>query len=168
MTMASRRADPFIMPHERRVVTVRQHPIIFMWKPALTTMLTLAGACWLTIVYPGGWVIIWLFWLATAANFVRAFLTWMMTYLVVTNMRIVMITGLLTRRVSTMPIVKVVDMSFERPFWGQVFNYGRLVLESAAPGHPLHRIENIPRPDETYMTICSLLFSVPEGHGTGG
>ncbi len=33
--------DPYIMPHERRVLTVRQHPVICLWRPA--AIMVLAG-----------------------------------------------------------------------------------------------------------------------------
>lgn len=159
----SARRDPYIMPHERRVLTVRQHPLVVLWQPMAASLALLIVSCWASIAGPGGLSgVSWLAFLASLMWLGWRALEWGMTYLVLTNLRLVVIDGVLVRRVSMVPLAKVVDMTFERPALGLLLNYGKLTVEEAHPGHPLKRIGYLPRIDEIYNTICGMLFADPE------
>jgi|SRR5947209_16853228 len=49
-------------------------------------------------------------------------------------------------------------MSFMRPFFGQIFGYGTLRVESAGQKQDLERIEYLPRPEEVFLAISELIF----------
>jgi len=57
-----------------------------------------------------------------------------------------------------MPITKVTDMSFMRPFFGQILGYGTLRVESAGQKQDLERIDYIPMPEEVFLAISELIF----------
>ena len=160
-----RRRDPYIMPHERRVLTLRQHPLVSLGRHAGLLALAFAVAGWLTVASQLIWWVPWILVLAATGNLSWRLLYWSMTYLIVSNLRILVIDidGIFTRRVSMVPLVKVVDMSFERSLAGSFLNYGRLVVESAHAGHPLRRIGALPHIDTVYAIVCSMIFSDPEG-----
>jgi hypothetical protein len=57
-----------------------------------------------------------------------------------------------------MPITKVTDMSFMRPFLGQLLGYGTLRIESAGQKQDLEYIRFLPRPEEVFQAISGLIF----------
>ena len=57
---------------------------------------------------------IWWAWLVLLAWFVWKVATWSVDYFVITNQRMLLTTGLITRKVAMMPLAKVTDMSFRR------------------------------------------------------
>lgn len=156
--------DPYVMPHERRIMTIRQHPLTVLAKPLTLAVLAFAFAVFVTVAskYGALHTLSWLLFFAATGLLGWRSVEWSMTYLVLTNLRMLVIDGVFVRRVSMIPLVKVVDMNFERPFLGMIFGYGRLVVEGAHDTHPLQRIGPLPRIDEVYATICGMIFSDPE------
>lgn len=88
---------------------------------------------------------------------------WRFDRFVVTNKRVLLVTGLLTRRVAMMPLVKVTDMTYERSWIGRIFGYGAFVMESAGQEQALHRVDHVPQPDDVAHAMFSLLFGAPAG-----
>jgi len=72
---------------------------------------------------------------------------------VVTNMRVFRVRGVLGRRLATMPLGRILDITVEKPILGRVFDYGHFVFESAAQEQGLHRIRHVPRPYERDLVI---------------
>jgi uncharacterized membrane protein YdbT with pleckstrin-like domain len=98
-----------------------------------------------------GWLILFLWALVKAA-------TWSVEYFVVTSRRMILTSGLLTRKVAMMPLNKVTDMSFQRSLGGRLFGYGEFILESAGQDQALRNIPFIPYPEQLYLEVCDLLF----------
>ena len=84
--------------------------------------------------------------------------SWSVDYFVVTSRRMILTSGLLTRKVAMMPLNKVTDMSFQRTFPGRLFGYGEFILESAGQDQALRNIPYIPYPEQLYLEVCDLLF----------
>jgi hypothetical protein len=97
-------------------------------------------------------------WIGLAGRAVWRVLQWHEDWFVVTDRRLLVRSGLVTRRVSMMPLVKVTDLSFARPPIGWLLGYGEIVIESAGQDQALRRIRHLPNPDELYLEICDLLF----------
>jgi hypothetical protein len=76
----------------------------------------------------------------------------------VTSQRMILTSGLLTRKVAMMPLVKVTDMSFQRTFFGRLFGYGEFIIESAGQDQALRTIDHIPYPEQPYLEVCNLIF----------
>lgn len=86
---------------------------------------------------------------------------WLIERVVVTNRRIIEVSGLITRRVASMPLAKVTDLTYQRTPLGRGLGYGELILESAGQKQALERIPFIPRPDDFYRDFAELLTSAP-------
>jgi uncharacterized membrane protein YdbT with pleckstrin-like domain len=83
---------------------------------------------------------------------------WRVTYFTVTNNRMILVSGLVVRKVAMMPLIKVTDMSFQRSAMGRVFGYGEFIVESAQQKQALRSINFLPYPEQLYLEVCGLLF----------
>ena len=72
---------------------------------------------------------------------------------VITNMRVFRIHGVLSTRLATMPLSRILDITVDKPFTGRVFGYGHFVFESAAQEQGLREIRYVGRPDDRDLTI---------------
>jgi membrane protein YdbS with pleckstrin-like domain len=97
-------------------------------------------------------------WILLAVRLAWLALEWREDWFVVTDRRLLVRSGLITRRVSMMPLIKVTDLSFARPPVGRLLGYGEFVIESAGQDQVLRRIRHVPNPDALYLEICDLLF----------
>ncbi|MGH3705745.1 MAG: PH domain-containing protein, partial [Agromyces sp.] len=61
--------------------------------------------------------------------------------------------GILSQRIATMPISRILDISVHTPLIGRVFGYGHFVFESAAQDQGLREIRFVGSPDERGATI---------------
>lgn len=90
-----------------------------------------------------------------------AVLGWSLDRVVVTGHRIFEISGVLNRRVASMPLNKVNDLTYERGVLGRVLGYGDFYLESAGEHRGLDRLHMIPSPDAFYRTVTSVVAHGP-------
>ncbi len=72
---------------------------------------------------------------------------------VVTNMRVFRVHGVINQHMGTVPIARILDISVELPFLGQLLGFGHFVFESAAQDQGLKRIEFVPRIEERDLVI---------------
>jgi uncharacterized caspase-like protein len=84
--------------------------------------------------------------------------TWYFERFVLTNKRIMLITGLLRRHVSMMPLQRVTDMKYDQTPIARLLNYGTFILESAGRLDRLRRIRNLPNPSELYLRVVEELY----------
>jgi hypothetical protein len=96
------------------------------------------------------WLLLWLGfglhagWLALSDSMDR---------FVITNMRVFRIRGVFSRRLATMPISRILDITVEKPLLGRMLDYGHFVFESAAQEQGLKDIRFVGSPDERDLTI---------------
>lgn len=151
----------YLLPHEDRVITVRRHPAILLWPVTqLLIGLIIAGVLTSTVA-SGNAVftnIVWYAWLALLAYFMWRLAEWAVEYFVVTKTRMLLTSGLLTRKIAMMPLSKVTDMSFQRSIPGRLLGYGEFVLESAGQDQALRNIDYIPYPESLYLEVCQMIF----------
>ena len=83
---------------------------------------------------------------------------WSEDYFVVTSDRMLEASGVFTRKIAMMPLVKVTDMSFQRSTLGRLLGYGSFILESAGQDQALRTIDHVPYPEQLYLEICALIF----------
>ncbi|HEY2174188.1 MAG TPA: PH domain-containing protein [Mycobacteriales bacterium] len=150
----------YLLPTERRVVEVRRHPAMLFW-PLVQTAIVIAVALVLSYLVRhnslvqeivGGLAILALLRLA------YLFGDWWVERFVVTDQRVLLSSGLLTRRVAMMPLRKVTDMTYERSVLGRLLGYGEFIMESAGQDQALSRVPYLPRPDSLYLEVSQLLF----------
>jgi len=153
--------DRYLLPHEQEVITVRKHPAVLL-APVAWAVVGLALAALLTetvLRHDSGltWII-WAAWGIVFLRFLWAAVNWGVDYFVVTSHRFIETSGLLSRKVAMMPLVKVTDMTFERSFLGRMLGYGTFILESAGQDQALSKVDHIPYPEQLYLEVCSLIF----------
>lgn len=151
-------ADPRVQRHllveegERVVDEVRHHQVVYS-----TTTMEFAVAVGLWVLFLFSDVsIAWLPLLLGCAVALHAgwrALNFHMDRFVITNMRVFRVQGVLTQRLATMPIARILDISVEKPLFGRLMGYGHFVFESAAQEQGLRDIRYVGRPDERDLTI---------------
>lgn len=82
---------------------------------------------------------------------------WWADRIVVTDQRIFEVSGVLSRKVQSMPIVKVTDMTYHRSLLGRILGYGDLVVEAPGQTEALRVLTFLPQPDDFYRTITTIV-----------
>ena len=72
---------------------------------------------------------------------------------VITNMRVFRVRGVLSQKLATMPLGRILDITVEKPFSGRLLNYGHFVFESAAQEQGLREIRFVGRPYQRDLVI---------------
>lgn len=81
---------------------------------------------------------------------------WWVDRIMVTDRRVIEASGVLTRKVASMPLGKITDMTYVRPFLGRtLFRYGHLVLESAGQTQALDQVRFLRDPDHFYQAVIT-------------
>ena len=151
----------YLLPNEQQVITVRRHPAVLIGPSILTLAgLLAAGVLSATVLHGNDPLItvVWLAWLVLFVRLVWKAVNWAVDFFVVTSHRILLTSGVLTRKVNMMPLTKVTDMSFQRTFAGRILGYGEFIVESAGQDQALRNIDHIPYPEQLYLEVCGMLF----------
>ncbi len=153
--------NKYLLPHERQVITVHQHPAVLI-RPIFEVLVGLAIAGWLSnsVAHGNGTVIlvIWVLWALVVLRLVAKVFEWSQNYFVVTSQRMLLATGIITRKVNMMPLTKVTDMSFQRSTVGRILGYGEFIIESAGQDQALRIVDHLPYPEQLYLEVCGLIF----------
>src|ERR1700722_7203147 len=151
----------YLLPREVQVATVRQHPAVLLsaGSQALAGLL-IAGVLSATVLRSSHplLAIVWVAWAFLLLRLIWKAINWAVDYFVITTERLLLTTGLLTRKVAMMPLSKVTDMSFQRSFGGRLLGYGELIVESAGQNQALDHVPYIPYPEQLYLLVCGMLF----------
>jgi hypothetical protein len=107
-------------------------PVDIAWVPMVVGLGVLAHATWKALVHH-------------------------MDRFVLTNMRVFRVRGVVSQRLDTMPLRKVLDITVEKPLLGRVLDYGHFVFESAAQEQGLRDIRFVPRPYQRDRSIQSII-----------
>jgi hypothetical protein len=157
----------YLLPDEHQVITVRRHPSCFLGPVSLVlAVLVVAGL--LSRIAHGNSAALGLIWLAWGFVLVRLIwqvADWSVGFFVVTSERLLLIAGLLSRRVEMMPLAKVTDLTLRRPAGGRLFGYGTLIAEAPGQDQALAVLDHIPFPEELYLEVLAL-WSRTDGHGS--
>jgi uncharacterized membrane protein YdbT with pleckstrin-like domain len=154
----TRTVDKYLMSYEGPPVAVRRHPAMLLQQVGeVTGGLIVAGVITST-VGPGPGLLIWWLWLALLARLTWKVIAWSLEFFVVTQHRVMLITGVLNRKVAMMPMSKVTDIALERPFVGRIIGYATFVLESAGQDQALREVEFMPYPEQLYLEVSSMIF----------
>jgi len=109
---------------------------------ANSTGLTVTVLVWLLILGFVGWKI----------------LDWYMDRFILTNKRIMLIQGVITRSVAMMPLGRVTDMKYSQTPMGRMLNYGEFIIESAGQDQALRNVPHLPNPNELYLQMCEEMY----------
>jgi uncharacterized membrane protein YdbT with pleckstrin-like domain len=149
---------------ERVVCKVKRHPAMLA-AVFFQALAVIVGAIFVgTLFSPADGsdaldTVLGLLCLAFLIRFMWAVWEWWVDRIVVTDRRMFEVSGILTRRVASMPLSKVTDMTYHRTIPGRLFGYGELRLESPGQKQALARIAYLPKPDDFYRTVTSLVMA---------
>jgi membrane protein YdbS with pleckstrin-like domain len=154
----------YLLPTERVVIIQRRHWAVLTAPFSLMfggLLLAFAIDTALPQSIPYVRDVLWLAWLALVGFLLWAIIEWWAERFIVSDRRIILITGLITRKVAMMPLIKVTDMSYQRSPLGRMLGYGEFVMESAGQDQALRNVTFVPHPDWLYREMCGLLFGSP-------
>ena len=83
------------------------------------------------------------------------FLRWVTTDYVFTDRRVIVRSGIVTKRGRDVPLSKINNVSFEVPALGRILNYGALDIQSAGENEGLH-IADVPNVEQIQRDIYEL------------
>jgi membrane protein YdbS with pleckstrin-like domain len=83
---------------------------------------------------------------------------WYYDRFILTNKRVMVVKGIITRNVAMMPLLRVTDMKYVQSPLGRILNYGTFELESAGQDQALRKIVNLPNPNELYLRIVEEMY----------
>ncbi|WP_026930746.1 PH domain-containing protein [Glycomyces tenuis] len=117
--------------------------LLMKWdSPSRDTGLTITIIAWLLILGFVGWKL----------------LDWYMDRFILTNKRIMLIQGVITRSVAMMPLGRVTDMKYAQTPMGRMLNYGEFIIESAGQDQALRNVPHLPNPNELYLQMCEEMY----------
>lgn len=153
--------NKYLLPHEHQVITVRKHPAVLIVPIALALGAILisivVGSTILLHTHDAVLVLLVICLIFLAYLGFKAW-EWSEDYFVVTSDRMLEASGVFTRKIAMMPLVKVTDMSFQRSTLGRLPGFGSFILESAGQDQALRTIDHVPYPEQLYLEICALIF----------
>jgi uncharacterized membrane protein YdbT with pleckstrin-like domain len=144
----------------------RSHPApLLAFLSCLLCCLFAAGV--LSAVFPEGSAlrVIWTAWGLILLSFAWNVAAWSVQYILITDMRLMVVRGLITRKITMMPIISITDMYFERPLFGQLFGYGTFSFASSSV---LRVLKYVPYPERLYRDIFTLALSRESDSAHGG
>lgn len=156
----------YLTSDEEVVLEVRRHVAVLLGPAIVAAAVVIAAGTIGWVVSPSsgaGWLdtALGVVAVAWAARLGWRMWQWWVNRIVITDRRIFEVSGILTRQVASMPLTRVTDLTYRRSLVGRVLGYGDLVVESAGQDQALARIERLPRPDELYRTLTSLVTAAP-------
>lgn len=106
----------------------------------------------------GGLVVtlLWYFALFMILRMLWKIADWHFDHLMVTDKRLLKVSGIIFRKVQTMPLSKITDLTYNRDPLGRMLGYGEFVVESAGQDQALSKISFLPRPDKLYLTLVDM------------
>ncbi|MDT4987787.1 MAG: hypothetical protein QOI74_1881 [Micromonosporaceae bacterium] len=114
----------------------------FMAKHNIASGVTIVVGIWLLVM-------IWLGWRIG---------DWWFDRFILTNKRVMVVSGIVTRQVAMMPLLRVTDMKYVQSPLGRLLNYGTFELESAGQEQALRKVDNLPNPNELYLRIVEEMY----------
>ncbi|MBL7495027.1 PH domain-containing protein [Frankia sp. CNm7] len=154
----------YLASQERLVSMVRLHWAILLRVGAETVgaiALALAANIFLATRGESSSLITTLLWYFALFMILRALwriTDWHMDHLMITDKRLLKVSGVFVRKAQTMPLAKITDMTYTRDPLGRVLGYGEFKVESAGQDQALSKLPYIPKPDQLYITLLDMTF----------
>jgi uncharacterized membrane protein YdbT with pleckstrin-like domain len=151
--------ERYLLPQEEQTVTIRRHPAMLLrYFGESLGGLVLAGVLSAVVSNSTILTVIWVVWLAVLSRLAFKVFEWSDEFFAVTGVRVMLVHGLVTRRVDMMPLKKITDLTVNRSIMGRMLGYGTIVLESAGQDQALSTVEYVPEPEAIYLEISSVAF----------
>jgi hypothetical protein len=155
----------YLLPTERVEIQIRRHWAVLAGDTVQTVLLLVVGVLLARLLKSVGFaeMVAVYFSVFVVARWVWKIVDWYHEVLIVTDKRLLLLTGIFSRNVAIMPLVKVTDLTFYRSSTGLLLGYGKFIVESAGQDQALSTIDFVPRPEQLYIQISNLLFGGDKG-----
>jgi uncharacterized membrane protein YdbT with pleckstrin-like domain len=126
--------DKLLGENERILLVTRQHWSILLGNIMLEIVLIallVAGVAALTVLYPMavfGFILV----LVPLIGMIRDSLIWQNREYIVTNRRVIQISGVFDKNVVDSSLEKVNDVKMSQSFWGRMFDFGDIEILTAS------------------------------------
>jgi membrane protein YdbS with pleckstrin-like domain len=107
---------------------------------------------------PSALTILVIIWIAVMSWVLWSVAEWYYDRFVLTNKRVMLIEGILSRNVAMMPLARVTDMKYTQSPLGRVLGYGNFELESAGQEQALRNVPNLPNPTDLYLQVVEEMY----------
>jgi len=122
--------------NEKINLVSRQHWLLFLYSilPELAIfILLIAGISISLITFQSEWIWFMFFLLILPIlSMVRDFLIWWNKQYIITNHRVIKISGIINKDVTDSSLEKVNDVKLVQSFWGRILNYGNIHIMTAS------------------------------------
>lgn len=155
-------AHRYLAQGEEVVLALRKHPTILLGSLLLAVGAMLAAAFLGFVTSPGHSTdfidtVFGMVALIAVARFGWKLMQWYVDRIYITSQRVFEVSGVFTRKVASMPLQRVTDLTYSRSILARLLGYGTLRLESAGQQQGLTELDHLPRPDDIYRTLTSLM-----------
>jgi Bacterial PH domain len=155
----------YLLPSERPVISIRRHWAVIAGATLQSLVLFTLGVLLVRFSGDVGFLrmLAVYFCVFVFARWLWQAWEWRREIIVVTDKRLLLVTGIVTRNLAIMPLVKVTDLTFHRSSTGLLLGYGKFIVESAGQDQALSTIDYVPRAENVYLQISELLFGGEKG-----
>jgi hypothetical protein len=150
----------YLLPYEKRVITVRKHPGQLALHAALLACACIAASL-LTALTASGPLLLGAVWGACAIILIYLIvrgIQWLYAYVVVTESRVIFITGLTVRKVVSVPVREILYLRLHRSLMARIIGYGTIILQPARPGYRLPKMKYMPYSEQIFIEFAELFF----------
>lgn len=154
--------DRYILPTEKFRAESRRHWIHL--APTLsmgilgTFILGYVAGFFMKQRMPDALTVLLLIWVAVLGWVTWEVVEWFYDRFVLTNKRIMLVEGILSRRVAMMPLARVTDMKYTQTPLGRLLGYGTFEIESAGQDQALRTVKNLPNPTDLYLEVVEEMY----------
>lgn len=153
---------------EHVVMELREHPKALVWPAALLVAVLVGAVAVVTLVPEGAgrWAGLGVLALVAVVWVFLPWLKWRTTSFSVTNQRIAMRSGLVTRVGRDIPLYRINDVAMEKGLVDRMFGCGTLVVSDSTEkqGMVLH---DVPDVEDVHRRLQELLFAADDGSDDG-
>lgn len=135
--MAKTYVDELMSENERILLVARQHGFVLFSNILLEILLSVLIIVGLTLaqillpgvpVIPVGYILV----LVPVIGMIRDILVWSNRQYIITNRRVIQVTGVLSKEVLDTSLEKLTDVKMNQSFFGRLFNYGDIEILTAS------------------------------------
>jgi len=151
----------YLLDSEEPVIVTRRHWIEVV-EPLASAAVGVALATWVADAVGDSLPllvdVVLLGMVAVLARLVWRVFEYRREWFIVTDKRLLLTHGLLTRKVAIMPLRRVTDLSYNVTVPGRVLGYGEFVFESAGQEQALSTVSHLGRSHELFQVLSHELF----------
>ncbi len=159
------RIDSIVSPTERFHLVTREHGVVLL-RPFCRTTLVVAlfgGGAYELASSPAPSPVRWSIAIVAAAvvsisllGLVRRVMRWNRRRLVVTDRRVLLLSGAFSRRVTSISLDAIHDLQIHLSATGRVLRYGSVIATTGGRRGPLLGLRRLPHPDLVFALLLGL------------